>query len=114
MSSRALQQPMLFGAVEAEGTGVESKPRALAPRTESGSSTATRADSQETEQRPTQGATFHASPPPYNLLHEVCAYCGKQIQPPGFVIPDFDDLGAFCDEWCADRRFRLFLEKGSD
>ena len=110
MPIRAVEQPTLFRAPEAEGAGVESEPRALVPRTGPGSSTATRADGQETKQRPTQGATFHAISPLYNLLHEVCAYCGKQIQPPGFVIPDFDDLGAFCDEGCADRRFRLFLD----
>jgi hypothetical protein len=114
MSIPAVEQPTLFGAIEAEGTGVWNEPRALVPRAGPGSSTASRADGQETEQRPTQGPTFHALSPLYNPLHEVCAYCGKQIQPPGFVIPDFDDLGAFCDEGCADRRFRLFLEEGPD
>ena len=44
-------------------------------------------------------------------LHEVCASCGNEVLPPGFVIPDFEELGAFCDEACGDQRFRRFLEE---
>ena len=44
-------------------------------------------------------------------LNEVCASCGNEVLPPGFVIPDFEELGAFCDEACGDQRFRRFLEE---
>ncbi len=112
MSIRAVEQPTLFGAVEAGGTGAESEPRAQEPRAGSGTSTATRADGQETKQPPTQGATFHAVSPLANMpLGEVCALCGDEIRPPGFVIPDYEELGPFCSEACRDRRFRQFLEE---
>ena len=111
---RAVEQPTLFGAVEPEGTGAESEPGARVPGNSLGSSAAARVHGQQTEQRPAQAATFRAVSPLSNLLHEVCAYCGKEIQLPGFVIPDFEDLGAFCNEACGDRRFRLFLDETPD
>ena len=114
MQMRAVEQPTLFGAVEPEGTGAESEAGAPVPGDSLGSSAAIRGGGHETELRPAQGATFHPVSPLSNLLHEVCAYCGKEIQPPGFVIPDFEDLGAFCNEACGDRRFRLFLDEGPD
>ncbi len=43
------------------------------------------------------------------LLHEVCAACGREIRGSGFVILDYEELGAFCDQDCADKRFRSYL-----
>jgi len=110
---RAIEQPTLFGGFEPEGTGAQSEPRAPGPG-DLVSSAATRVHGQQTEQRPAQTATFHAVSPLSNVLHEACAYCGKDIQLPGFVILDFEDLGAFCNEACGDGRFRLFLDEGPD
>jgi hypothetical protein len=42
-------------------------------------------------------------------LHEVCAACGREISGSGFVILDYEELGAFCDQECGDRRFRSYL-----
>ena len=112
---RAGEQPALFGATEAVETGVKGEPRAPVSRARLGSSATTRAGGHETKQGPMQGTKFHAVSLLSNLpLHEVCAYCGREIQPPGFVILDFEELGAFCNEICGDRRFRLFLEETPD
>jgi hypothetical protein len=43
-------------------------------------------------------------------LRETCAYCGREIGSSGCIIPDFEELGAFCSQDCADRRFRVYLE----
>ena len=112
MQMRAVKRPTLFEAVSPEGRGAQSEPGAPLPRNSLGSSAATPVHGQQTEQRPVQAAPIHAFSPLSNLLHEVCAHCGKEIQLPGFVIPDFEDLGAFCNEACGDRGFRLFLEEG--
>ena len=45
------------------------------------------------------------------ILGEVCGFCGREVGAPGYVIPDYDELGAFCNQECADRRFRLYLEE---
>ena len=42
-------------------------------------------------------------------LREVCAACGHEISGSGFVILDYEELGAFCDQDCADKRFRSYL-----
>jgi DNA-directed RNA polymerase subunit RPC12/RpoP len=42
-------------------------------------------------------------------LREVCASCGREIAGSGFVILDYEELGAFCDQDCGDRRFRSYL-----
>jgi hypothetical protein len=46
-------------------------------------------------------------------LHEICAACGREITGTGFVILDCEELGAFCDEVCGDRRFRSYLDEVS-
>ena len=62
--------------------------------------------------RPVEQPTLRAvSPLSGTPLREVCASCGNEVLPPGFVIPDFEELGAFCDEACGDQRFRRFLEE---
>jgi hypothetical protein len=109
---RAVEQPTLFEAAKPERRGTTSEQGAPVRGNSLGSSAATPVHGQQTEQRPVQAATLHAVSPLCNVLHEVCAHCGKEIQLPGFVIPDFEDLGAFCNEACGDRRFRLFLEEG--
>jgi len=48
------------------------------------------------------------------LLGDVCGFCGDAVRPPEFVILDCEELGAFCNEECADRRFRLYLAEGAD
>lgn len=47
-------------------------------------------------------------------LGEACACCGREVQAPGYVIPDYEELGAFCNQDCADRRFRKYLEEGPE
>ena len=42
-------------------------------------------------------------------LYEVCAACGREIKGSGFVILDYEELGAFCNQDCGDRRFRSYL-----
>ena len=62
--------------------------------------------------RPVEQPTLRAVSPLSGIpLDEVCASCGNEVLPPGFVIPDFEELGAFCNEACGDRRFRRFLEE---
>jgi hypothetical protein len=43
-------------------------------------------------------------------LRETCAYCGHEIDASGCTMPDFEELGCFCCQECADRRFRVYLE----
>jgi len=52
---------------------------------------ATHGHGQQTVQRPTRAATFHAVSPLSNVLCDDCAYCGKEIKLPGFVILDFEE-----------------------
>lgn len=47
-------------------------------------------------------------------LMETCGFCGREVHPPGYVIPDYEELGAFCNQDCADRRFRMYLEEGPE
>jgi len=47
-------------------------------------------------------------------LFEVCAACGCQIIGSGFVILDYEELGAFCDQDCGDERFRAYLCEASE
>jgi len=47
-------------------------------------------------------------------LGNVCGFCGLDVRPPGFVILDYEELGVFCNQECADRRFRLYLDDGTD
>ncbi len=42
-------------------------------------------------------------------LHEFCPACGREISGSGFVILDYEELGAFCDQGCADKSFRSYL-----
>ena len=88
-----VEQPTLFGA-EAEGLSGES---------EAG---------REVEQLLSAQTAYRAVSPLSGIpLHEVCASCRNAVLLPGFVIPDFEELGAFCNETCGDRRFRRFLEE---
>jgi hypothetical protein len=114
MQMRAVKQPTLFEVAKRERRGTTSDAGAPVRGNSLGSSAATPVHGQQTEQALTPAARFHAVSPLSNLLHEVCAHCGKEIQLPGFVIPDFEDLGAFCNEACGDRQFRLFLEEGQE
>jgi hypothetical protein len=47
-------------------------------------------------------------------LNETCGFCGRIVRLPGYVIPDYDELGAFCNQDCADRRFRMYLQEASE
>jgi hypothetical protein len=55
-------------------------------------------------------------------LREVCAACGREITGGGLVISrdpvgmglDYEDLGAFCDQRCSDKRFRSYLYEPPD
>jgi hypothetical protein len=44
-------------------------------------------------------------------LHEVCAACGREIEGLGFVILDYEELGASCDQDCRDKLFRSHLHE---
>ena len=58
---------------------------------------------------------FRAVSPLVGLgLHEVCAACGREITGSGFVILDYEELGAFCDQDCGDKRFRSYLYEASE
>ena len=46
-------------------------------------------------------------------LREVCATCGCEISGRGLVILDYEELGAFCNQDCADKRFRSYLHDTS-
>ena len=49
---------------------------------------------------------FRAVSPLVGLgLHEVCAACGREITGSGFVILDYEELGAFCDQDSATNAF---------
>jgi hypothetical protein len=53
---------------------------------------------------------FRAVSPLANMpLREVCASCRAEILGLGFVILDYEELGTFCNEECADKRFRACL-----
>ncbi len=49
------------------------------------------------------------SPLANTTLREVCASCRAEILGLGFVILDYEELGAFCNQECADKRFRAYL-----
>lgn len=68
------------------------------------------------EARPGQeaGPCFVVSQLADTHFGEVCAFCGLDVRPPGFVILDYDELGAFCNQECADRKFRLYLDDGME
>lgn len=65
--------------------------------------------------QPAEAASYRVVSPLANMpLHEVCAFCGADVCAPGFVIPDYEELGAFCNEECGAKRFRLYLCEADD
>jgi hypothetical protein len=59
---------------------------------------------------PTERQMFRAVSWLANMpLHEVCAACAREIKGSGFVILDYDELGAFCNQDCGDKRFQSYL-----
>lgn len=70
-------------------------------------------DAGEPRQEQEAGTEMAASPLAGMPLGNVCAFCGLDVRPPGFVILDYEELGAFCDQECADRKFRLYLDDGT-
>ncbi len=57
-----------------------------------------------------EGQVFRAVSPLASIsLRDVCAACGGEITGRGFVILDYEELGTFCDQACADKRFRSYL-----
>jgi hypothetical protein len=64
---------------------------------------------------PTEPQVFRAVSPWAGLpLHQVCVACGREISRNGFVILDYEELGAFCDQDCADSGFRSYLYEASE
>jgi hypothetical protein len=56
-----------------------------------------------------QGQVFRPVSPLASIsLHDVCATCGREITGSVFVILDYEELGAFCNQDCADERFRSY------
>lgn len=47
-------------------------------------------------------------------LKATCGFCRREVHPPGYVIPDFEELGAFCNQDCAERRFQMNLGEGPE
>lgn len=47
-------------------------------------------------------------------LKETCGFCGSEVHPPDYVLPDYEELRAFCNQDSADRRFRMYLEEGRE
>jgi len=69
----------------------------------------------EAKVSPREPGVFRAVSPWAGIpLHEVCAACGREIKGSGFVILDYEELGAFCDQDCGDRRFRSYLYELSE
>ena len=59
---------------------------------------------------PTEPGVFRAVSPWASIpLHEVCAACGREITGSGYIILDYEELGAFCDQDCGDKRFSSYL-----
>jgi len=107
------EQPTLF---ELTASG-EFEPRlGPAPEYPSPSVTAKSALSTfEDDVSPTEPRAFRAVSPWASMpLHEVCAACGREIKGSGFVILDYEELGAFCDQDCGDKLFRSHLYETSD
>ena len=98
-------QPMLFreSCTDAKGTRTSAGPSAEVAAhplsADRGSSPQLR------EPMPSRAVSPLAS----MALGEVCAFCGREVQAPGYLIPDYEELGAFCSQECADRRFRMYL-----
>jgi len=64
---------------------------------------------------PREAEVFRAVSPWASMpLHEVCAACGREITGTGFVILDYDELGAFCNQDCGDKGFRFYLYEASE
>jgi hypothetical protein len=47
-------------------------------------------------------------------LQEVCAACGREINGSGFVILDYEELSAFCNQDCGDGRFRSYVHEEAE
>jgi hypothetical protein len=93
--------------------GVE-QPKLFAPASSRRPATLKRGEP-EGERSEARVEDFQAVSPLANMgLREVCAFCNGEIGPPGFVILDYEELGAFCNQECADRRFRLYLYETAD
>lgn len=112
MPGQNAEQPTLFEMtekerrVEAPSAILELSAQSLGPHL-TGSSTG--------GGRQAGGWAFGSVSPLANLpLHEVCAFCGAEVRAPGFVIPDYDELGVFCKQECGDKRFRLDLRETAD
>jgi len=67
------------------------------------------------QNRPKEAGPSRAVSPIASLrLQEVCAFSGAGVHAPGYVIQDYEELGAFCSEACGDKRFRLYLNDTAD
>jgi hypothetical protein len=71
-------------------------------------------DEPEGERSQARVEHFQAVSPLAMGLREVCGSCTREIGSPGFVILDYEELGAFCNQECADRLFRLYLYESAD
>jgi hypothetical protein len=98
------QQPTLLEltAVDKFEPPLEPAPPSVTPKSDP--------SAQKDNSSPTESALLRAVSPWASMpLHEVCAACGRQITGCGFVILDYEELGAFCDPDCGDQRFRSYL-----
>jgi len=112
MIGQNAEQPTLFEITELAGSA---RPPGACPEMASRSSWPDNRDSPAGESRSKEVGPLWAVSPFANLpLHEACAFCGAEVRPPGFVILDFEDLGVFCNEGCADKGFSLYLNDAAD
>lgn len=112
MAGQNAKQTTLFEMAELEARAEMASAAPEMPARSSGSEIT---GSSAGEPRRKEAGPFRAVSPIANLpLQEVCAFCGAEVRAPGFVILDFEDLGVFCNEGCADKGFRLYLNDTAD
>jgi hypothetical protein len=109
---QSTEQPTLFEITELAG---RAEAPSSAPETSSQSFGPDLTGSSAGEPRRMEAGPFQAVSPIANLpIHEVCGFCSAEVRAPGFVIPDYEELGVFCKQECGDRRFRLYLRETAD
>lgn len=112
MAGQNAKQTTLFEMAELEDRAEmpSATPEMQARTSESELTGSSAGEPRRKEARPFRAVSPFASLP----LHEVCASCGTEVRAPGFVIPDYEELGVFCNEDCGDKRFRLYLNDTDD
>ncbi len=112
MPGQSTEQPTLFEVAELAG---RAEAPSAAPEMSAQSFEPEVTGSSAGGPRRAEVGSFRAVSPLANMpLHEVCAFCGAEVCAPGFVMPDYEELGVFCKEECGAKRFRLYLYETAD